>query len=122
MENLYFRRIARFDLVDERVVVFDAKQPRVITLDAWPELVFQMADGEHTIQQMIEHLGEQYEDGVPVGLSDQIIATVKQLIDEGILELASGSQVLPSYLSIPVSEQNPEKEKAAMIRDGFIKP
>ncbi|MCI0638175.1 MAG: hypothetical protein L0Y72_25025 [Gemmataceae bacterium] len=121
MRELYFRRTARFDLLNGHIVVADPKQPRMVTLDPWLELVFQMADGEHTIDQMIVHLGKGYEGGSPAGLDQQVLDIVNHLVAEGFVELVANSTTLPFYLTEPVSKQDAAEAKAAMLRDGFIK-
>jgi hypothetical protein len=122
MRDSFFRRKARFDVLNDHIVVADPKQPRMVTLDSWLELVFQMADGEHTVGQMIAHLGKGYDGGPPAGLDQQIIEIVNNLVQLGFVELVAEGKPLPFYLSQPVSKQDPAAAKAAMMQDGFLKP
>src|SRR6478735_184689 len=57
---MYFSRVARFDRIGEKIVAVDPNAPRIITMDPWPQLVFQMADGQHTVDQLRAHLASQY--------------------------------------------------------------
>jgi hypothetical protein len=121
MKEKYFRRCARFMQKGEMFCVNPRTHAGVITMDPWPKLVFLAADGEHTIEQLIASLSASYESGAPPGLGDQVIAIVNTLVKEGIVELADASSPLPYYLKISITEQDPEKAKELMIRDGYIK-
>ena len=120
MRELFVRRKARFDLVNGRVLIVDPKRPRMVTLDSWLELVFQLADGERTLGQIIEHVAHAYDGQMPAGLDQQVIDIVECLVGEGFLELVLASKALPSYLAQAISQQDPAEAKAAMIRDEFI--
>jgi hypothetical protein len=121
MREKFLRRNARYDLLGDQVVVADPRQPRMVTLDPWLERIFEMADGEHTVDQVIEYLGNGYEGGAPAGLDQQITEIVNRLADAEFVELVAEPAPLPFYLSEPVSKQDPKKAKAAMLKDGFLK-
>jgi hypothetical protein len=44
-----------------------------------------------------------------------------RLAHAGFVELVSAPAPLPFYLSEPVSQQDPKKAKAAMLKDGFLR-
>src|SRR4051812_42446619 len=48
----YFSRTAQFDRNGDRIVALDASSARRITLDPMPELIFWMADGQRTVNQL----------------------------------------------------------------------
>lgn len=116
---MYFSRAARFDRIGDKIVAVDPNAPRMITLDPWPELVFQMADGQHTVAQLGAHLASQYQKGAPAGLDQQVASIVRDLERERLIRLHSEPVTLPFYLAKPVAEQNPEEARKAMERDGF---
>jgi hypothetical protein len=116
--SMYFSRVARIDRMGGKIVAIDPNAPRMITMDPWPELVFQMADGQHTVAQLREHLASQYEKGAPPGLDEQVNSIVRHLEQDRLIRLHSEPVTLPFYLSKPVSEQNPEDARKAMERDG----
>ena len=67
-------------------------------MDAWPQIVFEMADGEHTVDQFEEHLAADYENGPPPDLHKQIQSTVRDLVDEGLIRLhAMPSALAPEF-------------------------
>ena len=117
--SMYFSRTARFDRMGEKTVAIDPSAPRMITMDPWPELVFQMADGQHTVAQLRTNLAAQYEKGAPTGVDEQVDSVVRDLERERLIRLHAQPTTLPFYLAKPVAEQNPEEARKAMERDGF---
>ncbi len=117
----FLSRCARFDMMDNQVVIIDPGAPRLVTLDPWPELVFMAADGQNRVKDLADHLGKKYEDGPPKGLEKQVNQIVHNLLREGLVKLSDVPIELPYYLSIPRSEQDPDKAKKLMEDDGFIK-
>jgi len=117
--SMYFSRAARFDRMGDKMVAVDPNAPRMITMDPWPEWVFQMADGQRTVDQLRTHLASQYEKGAPPGLDEQVNPIIRDLERERLIRLHSEAVTLPFYLAKPVAEQNPEEARKAMERDGF---
>ena len=117
--SMYFSRAARFDWMSEQVVAIDPNAPRIITMDPWPELVFQMADGQHTVDQLRAYLSAEYEKGAPSGLNEQVISIVRELERERLIRLHGAPVALPFYLEKPVAEQDTVEARKAMERDGF---
>ncbi len=119
IQPMYFSRIARFDQVGGKTIAIDPNSPTVITMDPWPELVFDMADGQHTIGQLQTYMASQYDKGAPAGLNEQVISVVHQLEQEHLIRLHDKAVQLPFYLAKPIAEQNPDEAREAMQRDGF---
>jgi hypothetical protein len=117
----YIVRCARYDVMNNQVIVIDPQSPRVITMDSWPQTVFLAADGEHTVSELIAKIGSQYADGIPDELPDQVRTIVTNLKSEGVIRLSDSPSPLPYYLASPISEQDPNKAKQLMIEDGIIK-
>lgn len=119
---MYFSRAARFDRVGDKIVAVDPNAPRMITMDPWPELVFQMADGQHTVDQLRADLVSKYDKGAPAGLNEQVASIVRDLERERLIRLHAQPTTLQFYLAKPVAEQDPEEARKAMERDGFGGP
>ena len=116
----YLCRTARFDLIQDQVVVVDPRAPRMITMDPWPQMVFLSSDCQHSVSEFVEAVGREYEGGTPPGLHDQIVSIVNELQAEGIVEIRESTTTLPDYLAHPVSEQDPDRARQQMLEDGFI--
>jgi hypothetical protein len=125
MDAQYFSRCATWHLTKDRLVVHDSrssKAPRVITMEQWHEIVFSAADGEHTIAELVDNLGTQYEGGAPAGLQAQVCSLVSDLIDEGLVRLHDRPSKLPPYYAEEYFAQPPEVRKLQMQQDGLIPP
>lgn len=122
MDERYFSRAATWSRLDQRLVVHDSaspKAPRMITMEPWHEVAFMAADGEHTIDEFVQHMGAQYEGGMPTGLREQIHGVISDLAAEGILRLHEQPQPLPPYFAEEYFEQPPEVRKAQLEADGL---
>ncbi len=93
----------------------------MITMDPWPQLVFAAADGQHTVAQLITHLGTQYEGGAPSGLAEQVEKMVETLVQEGIVRLSDKPVMLPPYYAEDYFAAPPETRAEQMRADGLIK-
>jgi hypothetical protein len=123
MDNTYFSRAATWHLMDGHIVAHDSfspKAPRVITMEPWPEVVFSMADGQHTVGEFIQHMSAQYPDRIPAGLPEQIHQIIRDLVEEGILSLHQAKKPLPAYFAEEISKVPPEVRKALMEEDGLL--
>ncbi|MCA9031866.1 MAG: hypothetical protein KDA66_13715 [Planctomycetaceae bacterium] len=123
MNDKYFSRTACWHKLEDRLVVHDSSSPlapRMITMEPWYEVAFMAADGEHTIDDFVNHMSAQYEGGEPDGLRQQIHEIVSTLIDEGILRIHDESQPLPAYYAEEYFEQDAEVRTQQMQADGLI--
>ena len=122
LQNQYIVRYARYDIIDDHMLAYDQDNPRVVTMDPWFEVIYAAADGQRTVSEFIAQISSEYPDGAPAGLSQQISGFVDKMVTEGLIRLSPVPANLPYYLASPVSEQDPEKAKELMIRDGLIEP
>ncbi len=86
-------------------------------LESWFGLVMQLADGQHTIQQMIEFMASQYNGNPPGNLDETIDSVVKRLADSKLIVLANEKVDLPYYLSLPYEMLDVEKAKKELEED-----
>lgn len=121
IDSKYFIRNTLYSLLKDKVVLIERDRPGVVTMADWPQLVFMSADGEHTVGQLISHLGKQYPNGVPPGLAQQTHQIIEDLSARGYIVLMSEKKKLPYYLATPVEEQDKEQARVQMEADGFIK-
>jgi len=121
LDNQYFVRCARYDIVEDAIVAYDFNSPRVITLNPWFEVIFMAAYGQRTVGEFIVEISSEYTEGAPKGLATEIVGYVEEMIEEGLIRISDTTVDLPYYLASPVSEQDPDKAKKFMITDGIIK-
>jgi hypothetical protein len=119
----YFTRTTVYKVEGDTVSVVDVHDNNTITpLDPWMGNVIALADGQHTVTQLIQHMAGQYPNGAPENLTDTIESVIKRLTDSGVLKLTLIPEALPYYLSMPLDVQDPKVATEMMINDGFLRP
>jgi hypothetical protein len=124
MKDSYFSRSATWQNMNGRLVVHDSFSPlapRMVTMEPWYETIFMAADGVHKIQEFIEAMGQQYENGVPEGLSEQICGIIQTLLEEGIISIHEHPKELPKYFACDFFQISPKEKEELMRKDGLIK-
>jgi hypothetical protein len=117
----FFKRIAVYKVEGEDVSVVDVHANNVLTpLDPWMARVILLADGQHTIAQLIQHIAGQYAEGAPENLVETIESVITRLTESDAVELTTRPSLLPYYLRLPIDEQDPKEATQLMIQDGFI--
>ena len=107
---------------EDKVSLLDANDLSAKTppLDPWPGLVVSLADGQHTIQQLIEHLAGQYHGAPPQELERTIESVIERLTETEVLKLADQAVNLPYYLSLPAEKLDMEMARRLMTDDGYF--
>ncbi len=117
----YFKRNTVYKSDGDDISVIDVQENNAVTaLDPWMATVVLLADGQHTIDQLIQHMTRQYPNEAPDNLVETIESVMSRLVDSGVIELTSRPTLLPYYLRIPLDEQDPKKATELMVSDGFI--
>ncbi|WP_309385354.1 hypothetical protein [Cerasicoccus frondis] len=107
---------------EKQIAVNDSrssKAPRVITMEPWHQLIFLAADGQHEIQEFIDHMANEY-DPIPDGLAEQILSLIGVLEGEGILEVSDEKVQLPPFWHEEYFAESPETRKQQMIEAGIL--
>ena len=117
----YFKRNTVYKVDEGNISVVDVQQNNTLTpLDPWMGMVVLLADGQHTIDQFIQHMANQYPEGAPENMIETIESVITRLVDSDVIELTARPSLLPYYLRLPLDEQEPEQATQMMINDGFI--
>ena len=118
----YFKRNAVYKVEEDAISVVDVHENNTITpLDPWMGAVLSLADGQHTIAQLIQHMAGQYPNGAPENLTKTLESVIERLTDTDVIELTLRPSILPYYLRIPMDEKDPKKATEMMINDGFLR-
>ncbi|MDH3354554.1 MAG: hypothetical protein OEL79_05000 [Chromatiales bacterium] len=119
----YFKRNAVYKVEENEISVVDVHENNTITpLDPWMGAVVSLADGQHTIAQLIQHMTAQYPNGAPENLLKTLESVIERLTETDVIELTLRPSILPYYLRLPMDEQDPKEATQLMINDGFLKP
>ncbi|NQY26651.1 MAG: hypothetical protein HRT92_05680 [Piscirickettsiaceae bacterium] len=121
--NHYFKRNTVYKIEEDTVSIVDVQDSNTVTaLDPWMGMIVSLADGQHSIGQLIQHMTEQYPDSAPENLVETIESVITRLTETEAIELTARPSLLPYYLRLPLDEQDPKEATKMMISDGFIQP
>lgn len=115
----YFYRNVIFSKKGDKIALIDLDNPDKIgkPLDRWLGLVLQLADGQHTVKELVPFLAQRYFEGSPDNLEKTIYSTVERLEFMQFIVLTDEKTVLPYYLSLPYEQLDIEKAKKLIEED-----
>ena len=119
----YFARGVVFSKQGDKVSLVDLHDPEAeaLSYEPWLGLVVSLADGKHTIQQLIEYSSGHDQDGPPENLDTTIESALDRLVETGTLQLSSEPIGLPYYRSLPAERLDVPKALHLMAEDGYTK-
>ncbi len=80
-------------------------------LESWFGVVLQLADGQHTIEELINLLSNKYQGTPPENLNKTIISVIERLTKLKFIVLTKKATELPYYLSLPYEQLDIEKAR-----------
>ena len=86
-------------------------------LESWFGVVLQLADGQHTIQELFEYLSSKYNGAPPPNLEETIHSVVERLTQSKFIVLTKDSVELPYYLSLPAEQLDIERARRMIEED-----
>ena len=115
----YFYRNLIFSKKGKAISIVDIHNPKNIKeeLDPWFAMVFQLADGQHTVDQMYQFMTTQYDGTPPENLEDTLISVVDRMVKSKLIMLTKEKTNLPYYLSMPYELLDIEKAKKLLAKD-----
>ena len=87
-------------------------------LDDWMGIVVSLADGSHTIEELVSYLKKHYP-MPPENLEKTLHSVLERLEGGEIVRLTDEKVELPYYLASPIEELDIEKAKKLMNEDGY---
>jgi hypothetical protein len=114
----YFYRNVVFSKQGKTISLVDIENPKVKgeVLESWFGAVLQLADGQHTVDQLLEYLSAQYNGSPPSNLKETVHSVVERLAESKFIVLIDKPVKLPYYLSAPVELLDLEKAKELMLK------
>jgi hypothetical protein len=121
----YFYRTIIFTKKNNQVALADINQPEAdiykpenaTPLDEWLGTVVSLADGRHSIQEMIDYMGKKYP-APPHNLEMTIHSVIERLQKSNLIKLCESPVTLPYYLAAPAEELDLEKARKLIQEDG----
>lgn len=116
----FFYRCVAFTRSNNKIALADIYNlNQTSELEDWMGTVISLADGLHTIQELIDYLGNHY-DNPPENLVATLESVFERLIEGEMIKLHPTKVTLPYYLASPVEELDIEKAKELMVKDGYV--
>ena len=115
----YFYRTAIFTRKDNQVALADINRPdNTSPLEDWMGIVVSLADGKHSIQELIDYMAGRYQQ-VPDNLEKTLHSVIERLQEGQIIQLSDNAVELPYYLASPIEELDREKALELIKKDGY---
>lgn len=115
----YFYRTSVFTRRNNQIALADVYEPKNSTpLDEWLGIVISLADGSHTIQEMIDYMVKQYQ-APPPDLEKTLHSVIERLQEGKLLKLNDSPVTLPYYLAEPIENLDLEKARTKIEQDGY---
>jgi len=115
----YFYRNVIFSKSGGEVSLIDINNPDAEkqVLESWFGNIFQLADGQHSIDELVGFVSKQYPSGPPPNLKETIISVIDRMMESKLIILTDVKTELPYYLSAPVERLDLEKARMLMEQD-----
>jgi hypothetical protein len=119
----YISRCVVFSKTGDKVSLVDLHNPDVepLAYEPWLGLVVTLADGQHTIEELIGNASQHYAKGPPSGLDATIESAVKRLSETGTVRLSDEPIELPYYLTLPAERLDVPRALSLMAEDGYTR-
>ncbi len=117
----YISRCVVFSKKGDKVSLIDMSDPDAepLVYEPWLGLVVSLADGQHTVQELISYASQHYENGPPDGLDSTIESAVRRLSETSIVRLSDEPIELPYYLTLPAERLDVPRALQLMEENGY---
>ena len=117
--NKYFYRNVIFSKKGNKISLIDIHNPEKNKqeLEPWFGMILQLADGQHTIDELYMLLSSKYNGNPPEGLKKTIHSVIERLVQSNLIMLTDSETVLPYYLSLPIENLDLQKAKKILEKD-----
>ncbi len=115
----YFHRNVVFSKQGKQISIINIFNPdnERQVLESWFGLVLQLADGQHTIEELIQYVSSKYKGNPPPTLKGTIHSVIDRLSDAKLIVVTDEKTELPYYLSLPYEQLDVEKAKKLIEKD-----
>jgi hypothetical protein len=119
----YISRCVVFSKEGDKVSLVDLynQDTEARVYEPWLGLVVALADGQHTIGELITYASQHYAKGPPSGLDVTIESAVMRLSETGTVRLSDEPIELPYYLTLPAERLDVPRALQLMAEDGYTR-
>ena len=117
----YIARCVVFSKNGDQVSLIDLQNPDAEphTYEPWLGLVVSLADGQHTVQDLIDYTARYYRQGPPDNLTATIESAVERLSETGTILVSDEPMELPYYLTLPAEKLDVPQALRLLKEDGY---
>lgn len=116
----YFYRTLIYSESNGQVHVYEKLPPHSpIPLDPWLGRVILLADGQHTLQEMIDYIASQYQGNIPDNYLKTIGSVIERLLESEAIALSETPCTLPYHLAMPKEQQDPALSEKSLKEANF---
>ena len=117
----YISRCVVFSKTGDKVSLVDLHHPdaEARAYEPWLGLVVSLADGQHTVQELISYASLHYAASPPDGLAATIDSAVERLSETGTVRLSDEPIELPYYLTLPAEKLDVPRALRLLAEDGY---
>lgn len=117
-EQFFYRNLI-YSKAGNTVSIIDINKPekKREDLEPWFGIVFQLADGQHTVEELYNLLSQKYTAGPPADLLRTITSVIERMVEMKLIMLTDVKTELPYYLSMPYEMMDVEKAKKLLAED-----
>ncbi len=120
-ESQYFHRVVVYTKKDGEIRLVDMHDATLTPpLEPWLGKIVELADGQHTLGDLLTFVKGLYKANAPEGLEMTLASAVGRLIEGEIIGLTKEPVSLPYYLSIPADQQDADQAQELMKQDGYM--
>lgn len=113
----YFYRRVIFTRQNNQIALADIDNPEQLSpLEDWMGIVVSLADGKHSIAELISYMGSQYP-SAPANLEATIHSVIERLIEGDMIALSEDKVDLPYYLAAPIETLDIERAKQLIAEE-----
>ena len=120
-KSKYFSRAVTYTKRNNDLVLVDVHDGTLSPpLDPWLAKVYLLADGQHTLFELIDFVTRQYQGKPPENLSITMDSVIGRLLEAEIIKLTDTPQNLAYYLSMPFDDQDHNLSRKLMLEDNYM--
>lgn len=116
----FFRKVVYVKKDGKAALVTNFEPIKTSPLEPWMSLIFLMADGMHTIEQLHQHLLKQYGPDVPNDYLKTVDSVFNRLLESKVVGLSDAKMQLPPYLTSAFDTQDTKESMKSMLEDGYL--
>ncbi len=119
-ERRFFARTMVYARHEDKVLLVDMHDGSTTApLDEWLGKVLLLADGSHTVLELVAYITGYYRGNPPENLEATLLSVIERLHEANAIAFSDTPLKLPYYLALPADKQDPTKARQLMLEDSF---